>query len=261
MLQILTLNTWKCDGEYEKRMEIILSQLKKLNYAIIALQECFATTDYSYHTAKWLANELNMDFFFYPTRRKERMMKNMMYDSFSGLAILSKIPMVSKYVIDLPSCPEDPERVAIAIIVRVNRTDVTIVNLHLTYLQKAGKLRNDQFKTLLTNPFIIDKRGIKVYCGDFNCELGSYEMAEFFGPPFNLKDTYKLGGGTEPCLTCPVSEDIPDERRRKIDYILIAPVNSAYPKIWDPKIELNTKDEVYQIYPSDHFGVSCTIDV
>ena len=261
MLQILTLNTWKCDGEYEKRMGIILSQLKKLNYTIIALQECFATTDYSYHTAKLLADGLNMDYFFYPIRQKERMIKNINYDSFSGLAILSKLPIVSKYVMYLPSCPEDTERLSIAITVQLKNIYVTVANLHLTHLQNAGKLRKNQFKTLLTNSSIHDKNGIKIYCGDFNCEIGSDELAEFFRPPFNLKDTYLLGGGTEPCFTCPIREDVPDKMRKKIDHILVAPLNNEYPKIRDTKIELNQMDEAYQIYASDHFGVSCTIEV
>lgn len=259
MLSIISLNTWKCDGDYDNRLEIMRSQLKKLNYSVIALQECFATTDYSYNTAQWIAEGLQMNCFFYPIRRKERLVHHQYLDSFSGLAILSKFPFDQKHVIDLPSTPEDPERAAIAITFLYNNVKITIANLHLTHIRNSTTIRNQQFKKIVTDDCMNDAKAIRLFCGDFNCEISSESLSEFFKPPYNLKDTYDLGDGVQPCYTCPVTNHFPLEKRSKIDHILVAPFNHEYPSCQESQIELNNKDQKYQIYPSDHFAVSTKI--
>ena len=256
MISVLSLNTWKCDGDYEKRLEIITAQLQNLNYSIIAIQECFATPDYYYNTAMVLSEKLGMNCFFYPCRRKPRTINNKLLDSFSGLAILCRFKVIQKHVIELPSTPLDPERVAIAVKFYYNNNLITLVNLHLTHLQNEIKLRNEQFKTVLNDPFLEDNDSINIFCGDFNCEVTSSSLSEFFNPPYKLMDTYFLGNGLQPVFTCPATDEINYDRKYKIDHILVAPKNNIYPQCIDSKIELNLKDSIYNIYPSDHFAIA-----
>jgi len=240
-------------------MEIMLSQLKTLNYPIIALQECFATADYFYNTARSLAEGLHMNYFFYPIRRKARWIQQQWLDSFSGLAILSKYPIEQKHVIDLPGTRDDPERAAIGVAIQYQSTRIKVLNLHLTHLLNENHLRNQQFRKILTDPFSNDPDSLTLFCGDFNCETTSDSLHEFFNSPYLLKDTYSLGGGTLPCYTCPVNDQIPVDKRVKIDHILVGPFQGQYPSFENSKIELNMKDATYQLYPSDHFAVSTKI--
>ena len=183
-------------------------------------------------------------------------MNNETLDSFSGLAVLSRFPFNEKQVIELPGADQDPERVAIAVKFKYNNVCITLVNLHLTHLQNEIKLRNKQFKTIVNDPFLGDSSSVKVFCGDFNSETSSESLTEFFNHPYNLKDTYVLGNGLQPCYTCPATDELPDKGKYKIDHILVAPVNNNYPQCIDSRVVLNKKDGRHNIYPSDHFGIS-----
>ena len=44
-ITLLTINTWKCDGDYHPRVEWLAAELKASGARIILCQECFQTAD------------------------------------------------------------------------------------------------------------------------------------------------------------------------------------------------------------------------
>ena len=71
-LSLITLNTWKCDGEYRIRLRLMAEGLAELNPDIILLQECFKTDHRQDNTARVLANTLSMNSCYLPAREKLR---------------------------------------------------------------------------------------------------------------------------------------------------------------------------------------------
>jgi endonuclease/exonuclease/phosphatase family metal-dependent hydrolase len=60
-IKIITINTWKCDGEYRERMRSLAEGLRLLKPDIIACQECFVSEEAD--TLKFLAAELHMNYY------------------------------------------------------------------------------------------------------------------------------------------------------------------------------------------------------
>ncbi|XHR96241.1 hypothetical protein ACFJIV_06075 [Mucilaginibacter sp. UC70_90] len=111
-VKIVTINTWKCDGEYRLRMGILVKQLKQLKPHVIACQECFYSEEANADTLKFLAAELNMHYCFLPGRSKKRLFEGRMVKSTSGLGILSVYPVTETGSFDLPVVAEDNDRKA-----------------------------------------------------------------------------------------------------------------------------------------------------
>src|ERR1700733_2667640 len=92
-IRIVTINTWKCDGNYDKRLTLLAEQLKALSPSVIACQECFLSEQGNADTLRFLAAELNMHSSFLPARFRKRLFKDNWVESFSGLGILSAHPL------------------------------------------------------------------------------------------------------------------------------------------------------------------------
>jgi len=93
VLPIVTINTWKCDGDYEDRLALMSDQLKHLKPAIIACQECFKSEETGADTLAFLAGGLGMNYYFLPGRSKKRLFKGKWIESLSGLGVMSKYPI------------------------------------------------------------------------------------------------------------------------------------------------------------------------
>src|ERR1700753_484135 len=99
-IKIVTINTWKCDGEYRKRIQVMVKQLADLKPDIIACQECFVSE--TADTLHYLSDCLKMNYCYLPGRRKMRLFEGKETDSESGLGVLSLYPLIETGQFNLP---------------------------------------------------------------------------------------------------------------------------------------------------------------
>lgn len=136
-MRIVTLNTWKNEGEYERRLVLMAEGLAALEPDVVLLQEAFACDGAD--TAAVLAARLGLSVSAFPARMKPRRHLDRQVLSTSGLAILSRGPLRTRAKV-LASHPLDGER--IAVLAESSGDDaLRILNLHLSHLR--GDLGRD----------------------------------------------------------------------------------------------------------------------
>lgn len=178
-MRIVTLNTWKNEGDYRRRLPLMRDGLAAMAPDVVCLQECFAAEGFD--TAGWLASELGLDAYAAPARRKMRSHDGRNLDSTSGLAILARGPAVSAQS-DLPSHPADGERIAQRLDLMIDGRPLRILNLHLTHLRGAQDLRALQ----LAQALVWAGEGLAgglVVAGDLNAVAGDAALAPLRLPP------------------------------------------------------------------------------
>lgn len=178
LLRLLTLNTWKCDGAYALRLQAMVNQLRPLNADVIALQEVFSTPDGEMHTGRHLAQALNMALVDAPARGKRRCIGGQWRASHSGLAILTRWPVLRSQILPLPSDDADGERLALLCELDLNGHRFCVVNTHLTHLTNAQALRQTQWKTVLSLAVRGPRASRVAVCGDLNAPLSASELRE-----------------------------------------------------------------------------------
>ena len=131
-MRIVTLNTWKCEGLYARRLVLMAEGLRELCADVICLHECFAGGGAS--TAASLAEALGMRAYAAPARRKLRTYGAGRVMSTSGLAILVCNPAISVDVCALDTDARDGQRIAQRLDLDHKGVGLRILNLHLTHL-------------------------------------------------------------------------------------------------------------------------------
>ncbi len=251
----MTINTWKCDGEYHVRMQILASQLRALNPTIIACQECFYSDETGTDTLKFLAEKLSMNYAFVPARFKKRYFEGHWINSFSGLGILSPHPLKPVNRANLPSVPGDEDRkVQQAETTLPEGTRILITNAHLTHVNNVPA-RKAQAEALADIATANKAFSYSIICGDFNAVPGSVEISTFMNISGSI-DCYTAGNGAEPRYS--LAEAFAENKRICVDHIFALPTTgeSAYPRFINSEIVLNVADKATGLYPSDHFGIS-----
>jgi endonuclease/exonuclease/phosphatase family metal-dependent hydrolase len=236
-ITLLTINTWKCDGDYYPRMELLAAGLKASGARIILCQECFSTVDGKVDTLSYLSGELNMPGYSVPCRRKLRLFDGRDTDSFSGLGILTDLPVTGQLVIDLPSTPADGGRSAQLLTVDLDAgLSIMIANIHLTHLQNSESLRFSQLEKVLSC-MAGSEATYRIIGGDFNAR-----------PESALIEVLKNKIAALECI------------QHFVDYIfaLPSPISNNYLSFIHSKIALNSPDAA-GLYPSDHFAVQTTM--
>ncbi len=137
-MRIVTLNTWKNEGDYPRRLRLMRDGLAALKPDAVCLQECLAAEGFD--TAGWLAAELGLVAHRAPARAKTRRHDGRDLHSTSGLAILSRGAATSSQLA-LPSHPDDGERIAQRLDISVDGRPLRLLTLHLTHLRDAAELR------------------------------------------------------------------------------------------------------------------------
>jgi endonuclease/exonuclease/phosphatase family metal-dependent hydrolase len=266
-LSIITLNTWKCDGEYRVRLRLIAEGLAALKPDIILLQECFLAQakDKSdgANTAQHLAEILNFDGYFQPAREKEREFDGNQTITHSGLAVLSRFPLNPVGAIQLPSDPADGERVAQFVSVKTKPKPVLVVNTHLSYLPDAHDLRTQEMKRIVTRIREDRDHETVILGGDFNAEPDSAVIRWLSGLR-NLKsiDMAKYGSENKsPGATkLEKSGENKGKALKRIDYLYLIPrATGARFEVVSSDVVLNTPDPLTGMFPSDHLGVRALI--
>ena len=258
-IKIITINTWKCDGDYQARMRILADQLFAIKPDIVACQECFYSDEARANTLKFLADKLKMNYVFLPARFKKRYFEGGLVDSYSGLGVLSAHPIASFKHFDLPAVPDDDERKVLLAEVEVEGSSkITIVNTHLTHLRYEVDLRKAQAKVVADIAIANKKDTYTVICGDFNAKIDSAEINMLLNKSKAI-DCYAAGNGSKPRYS------LADSYLRNmpicVDHLLGLPYQSkkSYPEFINSCIVLNIPDKKTGLYPSDHFGICTTL--
>lgn len=170
---LLTLNTWKCEGDYELRIGTMARHISVIQPDILMLQEVFCAPEVNTDTLKYIRPRL-VDHHCLPAiaRNKVRRFKGRDVQSLSGLATFVRGELLESRVIPLPDCEEDRDRCAQVNKVVWNGHVLQIVNLHLSHVRGANELRKRQLEVILGElealPVIIG--------GDFNSRPDSLPM-------------------------------------------------------------------------------------
>lgn len=172
-MHIVTLNTWKNEGHYLRRLQLMGDGLREMAPDVVCLQECFAAEGFD--TAGWLAAELGLVAHQAAARRKVRTHQGRDLDSTSGLAILARTQGVADRL-DLASHPADGERIAQRLDLAFEARPLRIINLHLTHLRGADALRARQ----LAEALVWAGEGLRgglVVAGDLNAQATDPALA------------------------------------------------------------------------------------
>ena len=256
-LTLLTINTWKCDGDYYIRRAVLFRDLAAAGAQVILCQECFRSADGQADTLGYLAAGLGMSAYFLPGRKKERLLAGEKVASFSGLGILTSLPVLGQTVIDLPASAADGDRKAQLLTLEpLPGYRMLIANIHLSHL-RDDHLRREQLQVLLKAVGESDA-DIRLIGGDWNAELDSPALQNELQPVRAL-DCYRLGGGTAPRIS--LLESMKNDRPVCVDHFVTLPGSGRdiYPSVLHAGIVLNKPDAATGLYPSDHFGIRITL--
>ncbi len=253
-IRLLTLNTWKCEGNYSQRIAHLNRQWQALRPHIVACQEVFQTWDGEISTATALAGALQMNCAFVPARKKRRNFGEQEVLSFSGLEVFSVYPILETHVLALPTDAQDGERLAQYCVLEAQTEKILVINTHLSHLLGASLLRQRQLEAILATPLLQVPFDRIFLCGDFNAEEPSPEIQ------------YLLNQTAFPAKNCRESANSPTLPAKPpftgvgkgIDFIFCLQNQYArFPDVQQATVVLD-QPSAKGIFPSDHFGVMVT---
>jgi endonuclease/exonuclease/phosphatase family metal-dependent hydrolase len=240
-IDLLTINTWKCDGDYYNRRKVLATGLQQMNFTdqVILCQECFQTIDGKVDTLQYLSDALDIPGYFAPARRKYRSLDGSMTDSFSGLGVLTNLPVSGRATIVVPSSLADGGRAAQLLTLELTPGKLMLIaNVHLTHLRNNHALRIEQVISVLKEMSASTAR-YRIIGGDFNAEENSTEIQL-------LKE----------------QGPVIDSASHWVDHLLIIrPAVEPYPEFTLSATVLDQPDAENGLYPSDHHGVHARLHV
>jgi len=257
MYKIATINTWKCDGLYFQRLQALKNQLKLIEPDILLFQEAFQSEDNRFNTSAYIAGEMEYNFVSSISRPKKRKIDGEMADSFSNVSILSRFPIIDKYIFSLPSTPNDGGREAIFAKIRLKEKILIACSLHLSHLRDGAELRTSQLLSILNHTYLRTTCDYIIVGGDFNFVLSSGYIDKLPYDHFFIEDTFIYSKDkTKPDYT--LLKGIPC----KIDHILqVWPKLSTKLSVQDSCIIFEKEDPEAGTKISDHNGVMINFDL
>ena len=254
-LTLLTINTWKCDGDYYNRREVLTKALQRSGADVILCQECFQSVDGTIDTPAHLSAALNMPAYTVPSRRKQRLLSDRWIDSWSGLCILTALPVTNQTVVDLPSNEADGGRNAQLLTIELDSGDkLLLANIHLTHIPDH-QLRRRQLQTV-TQPMLKSKAAFRIIGGDWNTDVATPILNDMMETA-PAADCYALGQGAVPrySLLSFFQKGIPV----CVDHFFTLPSGTVYTSFIGAGVVLDKPDVRLGLYPSDHFGIRVTL--
>lgn len=199
-LRILTYNTWKCDGDYPRRLAVIHQQLSSIDFDILMLQEVFRSQCGQYDTlSELICNRPDMYSYYHPGRRKVRSLKGQDLMSESGLAIISKFPIKRRGAFYLPVSADDTKRYCQWCVIETGKQDILLVNTHLTHIKKGHNQRSTQFQALID--FIrCSDHSLAIIGGDMNTPPRQLNIGDSLACVFQTSQPNTMNTGEPQCL-------------------------------------------------------------
>ncbi|MGB0713639.1 MAG: endonuclease/exonuclease/phosphatase family protein [Gammaproteobacteria bacterium] len=245
-LRVITFNTWKCDGNYLRRLDILVEALTELDPDLLLLQEAFRSDDGEHDTAGRVARELGLHCSYHPARFKPRALNGAVTPSGSGLAILSRDLPVNGGAIRLEQDPRDGDRWAQWADLDVEGLAVRVINTHLTHLDDREDLRQRQLGQIVEFATGESRCDVTVLGGDFNTEPNGPAMGALEGL---AQGAWEATDGKPPPATCPV-----DAPGLCIDHLYRFITENAEAS-WKTMERVLDSPHPDGLFPSDHAGL------
>jgi endonuclease/exonuclease/phosphatase family metal-dependent hydrolase len=260
-IKVVTINIFSDLSLWNRRKALLLRELALLKPDLIALQE----VSLQEKNAHWLANELGFPEVFVSPKTGKAGRKE-------GIAILSRLPFERAETLDLRT----QHRVAQYVLPQLEGEQLAFVNGHFFWQPGDSPERLAQIELLLNWLERIPGDPPVVVCGDFNATPESQSVRKMLT---RFGSAYAVRHGREPEYTTPTP--LPRSKRKllvtlitylryiriseirlnwrgTLDYIFVGPRIV----VQDSSLVLNRPDPVDpKIYPSDHFGLSATLEL
>ncbi len=250
-MRIVTLNTWKCDGAYRARLQLMAQGLAALAPDIVLLQEVFASDDGTWDTAAFLASALSMTATHARARHKPRQVEGRLGPSSSGMAVLSRQPPLAHHVLPLPNDAADGERIAQLLRVPGGADGLWLLNLHLIHLPGASALRGQQLQAGLAALHTHAPQTPGLIAGDFNSTPESDEFRQLLSAPENFLNPF--AGQTKATHRTEAGLDL------DLDHILLQ--RPWAERVRGASVALDPRELPEQMRASDHAAVVLDLDL
>jgi endonuclease/exonuclease/phosphatase family metal-dependent hydrolase len=248
-LTVVTLNTWKCDGAYWRRLPLMARALAEAAPDVVFLQEVLrAPEPDGADTSARLAAATGLRAHDAPARPGRRLMGARWVDSWSGLTILSRWPLrTERLPLPVRDGGGDWDRLALIGRGETPFGPLILVNLHLTHPPADTVMRGRQMEILLDH--LAATAGAPVILGgDFNDRPGS--------PPLDslAKDARWTARNAVPASGGAFFATAPDNTGDSIDHLFLlqAPGTPPWRVVSAGAVGDWREDGVA---PSDHIGV------
>lgn len=256
-LSLVTLNTWKCDGDYYRRLPLMRAGMAALAPEIAVLQEVFALRGDEPRVAMEAAQALGARLSFERARYARRRLQGKYHESWSGMATLSRLPVLRSERLELPTHRHDGERVAQLSVIDPGggALPLLVINAHLTYLRNADSTRIRQLCALFEHPLMAGAYSARFLCGDLNDTPDGATLRWLREQaPLPVVDCYEAVHPGAPRVSVRVEHEACADPAHapNFDYVLL---------LGQSQVELTGADYVFDqpgpdgLYPSDHLGV------
>jgi endonuclease/exonuclease/phosphatase family metal-dependent hydrolase len=242
----ITFDTSSSRDDYRARIGVMTKDLKVLAPDILLLQNVFATADNRYNTAAHLARALHMQCAFLPMRPKLRYLDGRQTRSHSGLAVLSRHPILDKGRIELPSDPRDGQRIAQLCDLDVDGTRLLVANIQASHLAGTEAVRRHQIEKLaerLADAHDFDRILVG---GDFNAS----RIEPALDPIRNLRGFHVVEAAAERGV------DRFFALTRTASFLPIPPMTLS-----DARLEMDRADPETNLFAGERAGLACDITV
>lgn len=242
-MRVLTLNIWKDEGDLAARLETIVAECRVLQPDIICLQEVYA--DAKMDAGEWLAEALRLTRVGVQARVKQR--SDVL--SSSGLALLSRLPLLAEDSLDLPTSPADGGRKALYGAIETANGLLRVVSLHLSHIkgEEGDFLRSQQLAVVWSwvsqgwdHPIIL--------AGDFNATRKA-ACFDWLAQQDDLSGTDNL---------LPQATSLRNQPNALIDHIFLA--GQGRWKLRGAELCFTEADDATGCFASDHSGILADYD-
>ncbi len=253
-LRILTLNTWKNDGDYPARIIAMSAGLRELDPDVVLLQEVFHVSEPAAEadTARALAEALGLTTVYAPARAKPRLWRDRSLPSESGLAVLVRGEILAHHTLQLPSTPAGGERIALLASAVVRGCTVTAACVHLSHLRGDDAGRRAQLDQALADPVWFSPADLRVLGGDFNATRESAVCSHLNNhPTLDLAEAFASLASPPPTHPLP---PVPG-RGRAIDLLYSLKPRQFGTAPAPIRVGIGLDSPVGNVWPSDHAAV------
>jgi len=165
-LTVVTLNLWNDQHEWPRRLNVILTEMRRIRPDVLCLQEVLQNPSLR-NQAETLGDSLGCHVQFATVDGPERPKRY-------GNAILTPHRVVTGESRNL--APTDDYRAVAHVRFAWRGRTIDAYSTHLHHTAQGGSIRATQIRHLLAYVDSTRGNGPSLIAGDFNCELGSPEM-------------------------------------------------------------------------------------